>query len=69
MFTVECGPGTYFSNDTMDCELCGAGTYKDYVGASECMPCPNGTVTEANGTKEEAMCIGRRRMMYDCKNA
>lgn len=47
--------GEYILPEMYGCTMCPLNTYKDFVGNTECMPCPNGTMSPA-GAKSADEC-------------
>ncbi|MFH4979212.1 hypothetical protein AB6A40_005921 [Gnathostoma spinigerum] len=55
---VECAPGEYLSLKTLKCRKCGPSAYQPKAGQTECIRCPNGSVTVANNSTSLNDCIG-----------
>ncbi|XP_038050781.1 sushi, von Willebrand factor type A, EGF and pentraxin domain-containing protein 1-like [Patiria miniata] len=58
---VHCGPGTFLTPSAvqeldLECRLCLANTYQDQERQTECKACPNGMVTNGNGTRNLNEC-------------
>ncbi|KAK7092511.1 uncharacterized protein [Littorina saxatilis] len=56
--TCDCGEGTFrnTSNNSVQCEVCPAGSYQDRPGKYSCNPCPAGTFTSATGADQQSDC-------------
>ncbi|KAJ3439324.1 dual specificity mitogen-activated protein kinase kinase 5-related [Anaeramoeba flamelloides] len=39
----NCNPGSYYDQETLICTFCGAGSYSDQFGSTECQSCPKNT--------------------------
>ncbi|XP_033644442.1 sushi, von Willebrand factor type A, EGF and pentraxin domain-containing protein 1-like isoform X2 [Asterias rubens] len=53
---TACSSGTWYNSVTDDCEFCSKGSYQDQQAKEECVLCPSGTSTAAEGAKTSSMC-------------
>lgn len=58
IYTVQCGPGSYYDEGEARCKLCELNTYSDHSSSSSCTPCPSNTVTLQRGSSSFSDCRG-----------
>lgn len=66
---LDCGIGTYGSNDARSCILCLEGTYADSTGSPTCTNCPLGTFNNATGATNAFFCVPCPTGRYSAKEA
>ena len=59
IYTVPCGPGTYYSaaGPRARCLPCSKNTYQDEHKSTSCKPCPGETLTKSQGSKSVEACL------------
>ncbi|XP_070174730.1 uncharacterized protein [Littorina saxatilis] len=65
--TCDCGEGTFkkIANDSIQCDVCPAGSYQDRPGRYSCNPCPAGTSTTTTGADEQSDCTPTGKAVAD----
>ncbi|XP_022082655.1 sushi, von Willebrand factor type A, EGF and pentraxin domain-containing protein 1-like [Acanthaster planci] len=53
---AACTAGTMYNASTVECQLCPRGSYQEEQAQLTCIPCPPGTTTAAEGTKNATSC-------------
>ncbi|OWF54931.1 Fibropellin-1 [Mizuhopecten yessoensis] len=53
----NCTPGQFLVNATLDCTDCPVGTYQPNKWQTACIPCPNDTTTQEEGTTQRSQCF------------
>lgn len=62
MPTAACGVGEAFNNESLTCEPCSAGKFKNFTGPTSCIGCAAGTYRVYSTDASEAI------VCYDCPN-
>jgi len=50
MYTVPCGPGTFYSSTSGSCTVCGAGTFQYGIEQVSCQSCTSGSAPNTDKT-------------------
>ncbi|XP_022105685.1 fibropellin-1-like isoform X2 [Acanthaster planci] len=55
-YCTACSSGTWYNQDSEDCDYCPRGSYQEQQAAESCIDCPPGTTTANEGAKNSSSC-------------
>ncbi|XP_022105682.1 sushi, von Willebrand factor type A, EGF and pentraxin domain-containing protein 1-like isoform X2 [Acanthaster planci] len=56
-YCTACSCGTWYNQESEECDYCPRGSYQDQQAAESCVECPPGTTTADEGAKNSSSCV------------